>query len=107
MYGVVAMLHEHAAPVAELHGQGDAASRPQAVDVFASCFPGRNVGSASVAGKDLPFLKVNVDRVVPAAAGIRECPYLARAKLRGSGDTGKVRVESGPAVSGNSPRAGK
>src|SRR5689334_6729787 len=106
MDSIVAMLHEHAAPVAELHGQGHAATWPQTVDIFASGFPGRDVGSASVAGKDLPFFKVDMDRVVPAAAGIGERPYLACAEFWRGGNAAKVRVESVSSVRGNSPGAG-
>src|ERR1700748_3686135 len=51
MDGVVAVLHEHASPVAELHGKGHAAGRTQAVDVFTAFLPGGNVTGASISGK--------------------------------------------------------
>src|SRR5437660_2022120 len=68
VYGVVAVLHEHAAPVTELHGQGHAAAGPQTVDVFTALLPCRNVARTAVPGQDLAFFKVNVDGVIPAAA---------------------------------------
>src|SRR5258708_20961598 len=37
--GVMAVLHVHAAPVAELHGQGYASPRTQTINVFAAFFP--------------------------------------------------------------------
>src|SRR6185312_5136404 len=78
MHGVVAVLHEHAAPIAELHGQGYAASGTQAIHVLAAFFPGRNVRSFSVPGQDLAFFKVDVDRVIPAAATVLQRPDFTR-----------------------------
>src|SRR5688572_18344871 len=38
--GVVAVLHEHAAPIAELHLDGDGAAGPQTVHILAASLPG-------------------------------------------------------------------
>src|SRR5579864_6924222 len=90
---VVAVLHEHSTPVAELHGQGHASTRTQAIDVFAALFPSRNVSSATVAGKDLAFFKVDVDRVVPSAAAVLQSPDLTRSVTRSRGDTSPAGVQ--------------
>src|SRR2546427_2946053 len=66
--GVVAVLHEHPAEVAELHGDLDAAVRAQAVDVLAPLLPRRHVARAAVAFEDLPLLEMDVDRIIPSAA---------------------------------------
>src|SRR5207237_9430564 len=70
VHRVMAMLHEHAAPVAELHGNGDGAGRTQAIHVLAPSLPGREGRGASVAREHVTFLEVNVDRMVPAAAAL-------------------------------------
>src|SRR5258708_35830683 len=72
--GVMAVLHVHAAPVAELHGQGYASPRTQTINVFAAFFPCGNVGGAAVAGQDLAFFEVDVDRVIPATATVDQGP---------------------------------
>src|SRR6478672_5010298 len=95
---VVAVLHKHAAPIAELHGDGYAAAWTQAIHVFAALFPGRNVSSATVAGQDLAFFKVDVNGVVPSAATVAEFPHLARAILRQSRDAAEARIERGPGI---------
>ncbi len=66
MHGVVAMLHKHAAPVAELHGDGHAAVFSQTVNILAASLRLRNVADAAVAGEDLAFFKVDVDRDGPS-----------------------------------------
>src|SRR6476620_5002477 len=92
MHGVVAMLHEHAAPVTELHGDGDSATLFQPVNIFAASLCLRNVGEAAVAGKDLPFFKVDVDWVVPVEASFED-PYLAGAELRRRRDPAEIGLE--------------
>src|SRR5712692_6476203 len=78
MRGVVTVLHEHPAKVPELHGDGDASVRAQAIDVLAPLLPRRHIARASVAGEDLSLLEVDVDRVIPAAAVVPQGPDLAR-----------------------------
>src|SRR5438067_8171689 len=83
MHGVVAVLHEHATPVTELHGNGDASTRKQPVDVFPPllCQRERNVIPPIVLSrKDLAFLEVDVNRVVPTAASVGQRPDLTGAK---------------------------
>src|SRR5579859_1689463 len=89
----MAVLHEHAAPIAELHGQSHAAAGTQTIHVFAAFFPGRNVSSATVAGQDLAFFKVDVDRVIPSAAAVLQSPDLARSVTRSRGDTSPAGVQ--------------
>src|SRR5438067_8952377 len=91
--GVVAVLHEHPAPVAELQAHGDASARVQAIDVLAPLLPCRNVGGASVAGEDDAFLEVDVDGVVPAAAAVLDRPDLARASSGRRRDAAKVGIK--------------
>ena len=81
MHGVVAVLHKHAAPVAELHGNGHCAILFQTVNILAASLRLRNVAEAAVAGEDLAFFKVDVDRVVPVKASFQD-PDLAGAELR-------------------------
>ncbi|MCY1450482.1 hypothetical protein D9M71_672910 [compost metagenome] len=101
----MAVLHEHPAEVAELQGDGDAATRVQPVDVLASTFPGRDVGELAVAGEDLPLLEVDVDGVVPAAAAVLQGPDLAGAEARRRRDTAEVRSEHVAAVGLDAPGA--
>ena len=82
VHSVVAMLHEHAAEVAELHSEGDTAPWPQPIDVLAALLPCRYVAGAAVAGEDLALLKVDVDRVIPAAAAIFQGPDFAGPVVR-------------------------
>src|SRR5215813_15553434 len=98
------MLHEHAAPIAELHRQGDASSRAQPVDILAALLPGWNVCGASIASQDLSFFKMNMNGMVPAAAGIHQGPYFTRTEARRRGDTAKVRIQPDAAVGAYSPR---
>src|SRR5471032_1637565 len=67
---VVAVLHVHAAPIAELQGDGDAAAGTQTINVLAAKFPRWYVAGAAVAGQDLAFFEVDVDRVIPTAATV-------------------------------------
>src|SRR5579864_144064 len=90
---VMAVLHEHAAPIAELHGDGDAAAWTQTIHVFAALLPRRHVRSAAVAGQDLAFFKVDVNGMVPSAATVLQCPHFARAVLRQRRDAAEAGVE--------------
>ena len=58
VHGVVAVLHEHAAPVPELHGDGDRPARAEAVDVLAALLSGRDIAGLPVPGEDLALLEV-------------------------------------------------
>src|SRR4051812_39558090 len=101
---VVAVLHEHPAPVAELHRQGDAPARPQPVDVLAAALPGGNVRRAAVAGQDLALLEVDVDRVIPAGAAVDDGPDLLRPGPRRSRDATEVGGQrSAPVVGLDAP----
>src|SRR5712671_2995953 len=91
--GVVAVLHEHPAEVAELHGDGDAPTGAEPVDVLASLLPGRHRVRIAVAVEDLPLLEVDVDRVVPAAAAVLQVPDLAGAVAGPGRDAAVVGVE--------------
>src|SRR5215831_2058538 len=106
MHRVVAVLHEHAAPIPELHGKSHASTRTQAIDVFAALFPGRNVSSATVAGQDLAFFKVDVDRVIPAAAAVLQRPDFTRSVTRSRRNASPTRVEHRATIGSNAPRSG-
>src|SRR5438445_13488118 len=89
--GVVAVLHEHPAKVPELHGDGDASARAEAIDVLAPPLRRRHVAFASV--EDLALLEVDVDRMIPAAAVVHQVPDLAGAEPRRRRNPPEVRVE--------------
>src|SRR5689334_13071997 len=55
MHGVVAVLHEHAAPIAELHPDDYSPIRTKAVHILASALCRRR--RAAVAGNDLALFK--------------------------------------------------
>src|SRR5947209_13209104 len=105
VYGIVAVLHEHAAPVTELHGQGHAAARTQTIDVFTAFFPCRNVAGAAVPGQNLAFLKVNVNRMIPAAAAILQRPDFTRAELGCSRDAAEIGLLHAGTIGLNAPLA--
>src|SRR5437879_7023108 len=98
----MAMLHDHAAPVAELHGNGDGAGRTQAIHVLAPSLPGRDVRGAAVAREHLPFLEVNVDRMVPAAAAL-ERPDFPGAESRRRRYTAVIGREGRAAIGRDAP----
>src|SRR3954451_14431600 len=102
--GVVTVLHEHATPVAELHGDRERASRAQAIHVLSATFPGRNVRETSIARKDLPLFEMDVDGMVPAAAAVHEVPDFPRAEFRRRLDAAEVRLEYAAPVSRDAPR---
>src|SRR5215475_15384450 len=98
MHGVVAMLHEHSVELTELHGKGHASAWTETIHVLAAALPCRHIGCAAVAGQDLAFFKVNVDRMIPACAAILECPDLPRARRGCSGDPAVVGREHGAQI---------
>src|ERR1043166_1593339 len=102
MHGVVAVLHEHSVELTELHGEGYASARTQTIYVLAAALPRRHIGCAAVAGQNLAFFKVNVDRMVPAGAAILECPELACARSRRRSDPAVI---GGQHCSGIGPHA--
>src|SRR6185369_14035375 len=104
VHGVVAVLHEHAAKVAELECDSHFAARSQAPDVLAPALPGRNVSSTSVASQSLALLEVNMNRVIPATTTVFQCPYLSGTETWRRRDTAKVGCErSSLVVSFNTP----
>ena len=94
----MAVLHEHAAEVPELHRDGHAPPGAQTIDVFAAPLPWRHVAGLPVAGKDLAFLEVDVDGVIPATAAVLQRPDLARAHPGRRRNPPDARVEHRPVV---------
>src|SRR5215218_1320295 len=72
VHGVMAVLHKHAAKVAELKRDFHFAARSQAPDVFASALPCGNLGSTSVARECLALLEVDMNRVIPTTATVSQ-----------------------------------
>src|SRR4051812_9180774 len=105
VHRVVAVLHEHSAEVAELHGEGHAARRTEPVDVLAALLPRRHVRGAAVPGEDLAFLEVDVDRVIPSAAAVLDRPDLASPVLGSSRDAAEVGVQHPVVVGLDAPRS--
>src|SRR5438093_5116766 len=66
--GVVAMLHEHPTPVAELQRDVHGAVGVQPPDVLAALLPSRDVRRATVASQRLALLEVVVDGVGQSTA---------------------------------------
>src|SRR6185369_16260914 len=105
VHGVVAVLHEHAAKIAELECDFHFAARSEAPDVLAPALPGRNVTGTSVSSQSLALLEVNMNRVIPATATVFQCPYLSGTETWRRRDTAKVSCErSSLVVSFNTPR---
>src|SRR5262249_52748412 len=98
VHGVVAMLHEHPAEVAELQRDGPLPARAQSPYVLATLLPRRNVGRAAVARQRLALLEMDVDRMVPAAAAVAQRPDLAGAEARRRRDSAEVRGERAAVV---------
>src|SRR5206468_12468680 len=48
VHGVMAVLHVHAAPIAELHGESHATAGMQTIDILAASLPCGDIGSAAV-----------------------------------------------------------
>src|ERR1700686_293028 len=99
----MAVLHEHAAPITELHGERDASAGTQTVYVFAALLPSRNAGSAAVAGQDLAFFEVDVDWVVPTAATIFQGPDFAGAEPGRCRNSAEACVEHLPVIGLDTP----
>src|SRR5207302_6784855 len=68
MGGVVAVLHEHSAPIAELHRERDASVRAEPIHVLAALLPRRDVISTAHTGQDLTFFDMEVDRLIRIAS---------------------------------------
>src|SRR5690242_12648280 len=73
------------------------------IHILATLFPRRHVGSLAVAGQDLAFFKVDVDRVIPATATVLNGPDFARAVARRSRNAAPARVEHLVVVHLNAP----
>src|SRR5260370_30436816 len=69
MHGVVAVLHEHPAPIAELHPDDHVAVRTQAIDILTSAL--RRRWRLSIPGDDLAFFKMDVNGVVPVKSALQ------------------------------------
>src|SRR5215472_15488126 len=111
MHGVVAVLHEHPAPIAELHADDHVPVHAQAVDVLAAALRRRR--RLSVAGDDLAFFKVDVDGMVPIESTLQS-PLLGGCESglrRDAPEVGLQRAASAGAaagtvvVGGNAPGA--
>ena len=105
MRGVVAVLHEHPAPVAELHGQRHGPARVQPVDVLPAALCQRHVGQAAVSSQDLAFLEMDVNRVVPPAAIVDQVPDFSRPESRRGREPAVIRGQLDPTVGTDAPRA--
>src|SRR5579864_466832 len=95
MHGVVAVLHEHPAPIAELHPDHHGSARTQPIHVFASAFRRRRL--AAIPGDDLALFKMDVDGMVPAKPALQG-PFFAGGESRLRGNAAEVRLESGAAA---------
>src|SRR5205085_12352193 len=105
VHGVVAVLHEHAAPVAELHRDRDAAARAETVNVFSPALRWRHVCGASISREHLSFLEVDVNRMIPATPLVDEMPDFPRTEPRCRRDAAVVRIELLTAIGPDSPRS--
>src|SRR5258708_538914 len=103
MHGVVAVFHEHSEELAELHGESYASTWTQAIHVLAASLPRWHIGCAPVAGKNLAFFKVDVNRMIPAAAGVLESPDFARTRCGRRGDPAIVGLQHGSTVCLHAP----
>src|SRR6185437_14253276 len=83
-----------------------ASTRTQTINVLAALFPRRNIACAAVAGENPAFFKVDVDRVIPAAAAVLQRPDFTRAVARRRRDASPACVEHCALVGGNAPRPG-
>src|SRR6266496_6167986 len=105
VHGVVAVLHEHPAPVAELHRQRDTPGWAETIDVLAALFPRRHVRGTSIASQDLALFEVDVDGVIPATATVDQSPDLARTIARRCRDPAEVGGKHTSAIRPDAPRA--
>src|SRR5947209_7633140 len=103
--GVVAVLHEHAAPVAELHRERDASVWTEPVHVLAALFPCRDAAGAAVPGEDLTLLEMDVDRMVPVTSVVDQLPDFARPEFRRRRYPTEIRGKFVSTVGANAPRA--
>src|SRR5262249_42971645 len=77
------------------------------INVLAAPLPRRHLAGTSIAGEDLPFLEVDVDRVIPAPAVVLQGPDLAGAIFWRCRDPTEVRVELVSIVRPDAPGAAK
>ena len=104
---VVAVLDIGTCELAEanchLHHRAAVGLRADAIDVLAGvAFPDRR--RPAVAGENLPFLEVDMNRVAPASAVALDAPDFPRAHLRGSGNALDVGGEAIAAIGLDRPR---
>src|SRR2546427_9947235 len=99
----MAMLHEHAAPVAELHGDRDGAFWMKPVDVLAAPLRRPNARVLAAARKDLSLFEVDVDRVVPVTFVVDQMPHFAAPELWCRRDPAVVRSQRGAAICADAP----
>src|SRR5579864_2614245 len=95
MHGVVAVLHEHPAPIAELHPDDHVSVHAQAIDVLAAALRGRR--RLSVAGDDLALFKMDVNGMVPVKSALQG-PLFAGGKSRLRRNAAEVRLEGASAA---------
>src|SRR5436305_10949875 len=95
---VVTVLHEHPAPITELHGDGELSSGTQSIDVLAPLLPGRDVPRTAVAGEDPTLLEMDVDGVIPAPAAVPQGPDFAGVFSRRRRDATEVGIEHVAAI---------
>src|SRR5260370_5075687 len=69
MNGVVAVLDEHPAPIAELHPDDEVGVRKQAIDILRSAL--RRRWRLAIPGDDLAFFKMDVNGVVPVKSALQ------------------------------------
>src|SRR5262249_40519539 len=93
------------APGADLHGRPQPAVWLRRADVLTPALGVRHVVDAAVARENLPFLEVDVNRVIPPAAIVDQVPDLARPELRRRRDAVVVGGELDAAVGADAPVA--
>src|ERR1051326_1645200 len=97
MHGIVAVLHEHPAPIAELHPDHHGSARTQPIHVFASALRDRRF--AAIPGDDLALFKMDVDGMVPAKPALQG-PFFAGGESRLRGNAAEVRLQRASATEG-------
>src|SRR5579859_3314478 len=97
MHGVVAVLHEHPAPIAELHPDHYGSARTQPIYVFAAALRRRR--RTAVARDDLALFKMDVDGMVPAKPALQG-PFFAGGESRLRGNPAEVRLQRASATEG-------
>src|SRR5260370_19660809 len=90
MHGVVAVLHEHPAPIAELHPDDHVSVGTQAIDVLAAAL--RRRGRLPIPRDDLALFKMDVNGMVPVKAALQR-PLFGGGESRLRGDAPEVRLQ--------------